>query len=274
MSPSQAGLLTAFLAKTIETFSTTVFITFLGQVLSRRALERSRACGTTLVEMDFRSLVMQPGRLVTHLSSFRHSVTSMLGALTLLATLLAMLYTTASEALGRIVTKKHIGDSGPVMLTPFVVQPKLAAVSSDIVLQGLVKSIFANPAYIGTQCITPIKLADDEIAANTCLELRYTYQADLDLQNYLSQWESLLRSGRPFDRPSPVTQFYENNTRVESSWIGSDGTEISPQMHGRIVNNVTLAVPHIGVAAAARDSRNGILQLEVYLKHVSDMLYF
>jgi hypothetical protein len=105
MSPSQAGLLTAFLAKTIETFSTTVFITFLGQVLSRRAFKRSQTYGTTLVDMDLRSLVMQPGRMVTHLSSFRYSITSMLGALTLLATLLAMLYTTASEALGKILIR-------------------------------------------------------------------------------------------------------------------------------------------------------------------------
>lgn len=102
MSPSQAGLVAAFLAKTIETFSTTVFITFLGQVLSRRAYyRRSKKHGPTLVDLDLRSLVMQPGRIVTHLRSFWYSIASVLGALTLLATLLAMLYTTACEALGK-----------------------------------------------------------------------------------------------------------------------------------------------------------------------------
>jgi hypothetical protein len=113
MTPNQAGLLTAFLAKTIEAFSTTVFITFLGQTLSRKALVRSQTYGTTLVEMNLRSLVMQPGRLITHLSSFRYSMTSILGALTLLATLLALLYTTASEALGRIFDRDDMSAREP-----------------------------------------------------------------------------------------------------------------------------------------------------------------
>ncbi|KAI4734327.1 hypothetical protein E4T50_15136 [Aureobasidium sp. EXF-12298] len=250
MSPSQAGLLTAFLAKTIETFSTTVFITFLGQVLSRRAFGRSQACGTTLIDMNLRSLVMQPGRLVTHLSSFRYSITSMLGALTLLATLLAMLYTTASEALGGFLSQD--------------IQPKLAAVSSDIVLQGLVKSIFANPTYLAEQCITPVATTVDRLAEASCLVIRFAYQANLDLQNYLGQWEPVVGSGLYFsDRPSPVTQFYENNTRVVSSWVQSDDDNLKNwSRYGRVVDNVTLAVPHIGVVTAAQDSRNGILQLE------------
>ncbi|KAG9672057.1 hypothetical protein KCU99_g5296, partial [Aureobasidium melanogenum] len=104
MSESQAALLTAFLAKTIEIFSTTVFITFLGQVISRKAFTRSRAHGTSLVDMDLRSLVMQPGRLVTHLGSFRYSIRSTLGALTLLAMLSAMLYSTASLPVTATIT--------------------------------------------------------------------------------------------------------------------------------------------------------------------------
>lgn len=101
--PIHSSLLTAFLAKTIETFSTTVFVTFLGQVISRKTFRPPQTHGTSLVDMDLRSLVTQPGRLVTHLGSFRYSIRSILGALTVLATLTAMLYTTASEALGKIL---------------------------------------------------------------------------------------------------------------------------------------------------------------------------
>lgn len=273
MSPPQAGLLTAFLAKTIETFSTTVFITFLGQTLSRRAFRRSTAYGTTLVDLNLRSLVVQPGRLVTHLSSFRCSMTSMLGALTLLTTLLTMLYTTASEALGKI---PHRDDMSALIFS--AVQPKLAAVSRGMTLHSLVKSSFANPTYLEQQCITPVPTSEDLIAGSACLVIKYAYQANLDLQNYLNQWEPAIDQGLgssdPLYRPTPVTQFYENNTRVTSSWIRFDDTEANSLMYGRLINNVTLAVPHIGIVSTARDPGNGILQLEVHLTHITAILKY
>jgi hypothetical protein len=117
------------------------------------------------------------------------------------------------------------------------------------------------------QCSTPVSFSEDEIAANTCLQIRYAYQANLDLQNYLNQWTPISRDGNgsanPLYRPSPVTQFYENNTRVVPAWVGFGDIERNSHMYGRVVNNVTLAVPHIGIATAARDPVNGILQPEV-----------
>ncbi|KAG9555337.1 hypothetical protein KCU71_g12082, partial [Aureobasidium melanogenum] len=135
-----------------------------------------------------------------------------------------MLYTTASEAL---------------------VQPKLTFVSSDIALQGLVKSMFASTDYTAQQCFTPVTESVDGIADATCLEIRFSYQGDLDLENYPSQWESISRNGG-----------------VASSWIEVVDTTNAFEIHRRIVNNVTLAVPHIGVIAAARDPRNRILQVD------------
>ncbi|KAH0366105.1 hypothetical protein KCU65_g5582, partial [Aureobasidium melanogenum] len=113
------------------------------------------------------------------------------------------------------------------------------------------------------QCFTPIARSDDNYAEITCVDIRYSYQGNLDLQNYLSQWESISRNGEGgFDllgRPSPATLFHNNNTRVVSSWIEVLNTTT---VSGRVVNNVTLAVPHIGVISAARNLINGILQLE------------
>lgn len=151
-------------------------------------------------------------------------------------------------------------------LTFLTVQPKLTVVSSDIAIQGFVKSSFASSAYLAQQCFTPVTVSDDADAGVTCVDIRYAYQGDLDLQNSLSQWESISRNSEGgsdlLDRPSPTTLFYNNNTRVTSSWIAVLNTTT---VSGRVVNNVTLAVPHIGVIAAARDPRNGILQLEVCL---------
>ncbi|KAH0381468.1 hypothetical protein KCU92_g6987, partial [Aureobasidium melanogenum] len=153
-----------------------------------------------------------------------------------------MLYTTASEAL---------------------VQPKLTVVSSNIALQGLVKSIFANRAYMEQQCFTPVTISDDPNAEVTCVDIRYAYQGNLDLQNYLSQWESIFNNNESgfglLDDPSPATLFNNNNTRVASSWIEVLNTTT---VSGRVANNVTLAVPHIGVIAAARNPRNKIIQLQ------------
>ena len=51
-----------------------------------------------------------------------------------------------------------------------------------------------------------------------------------------------------------------DNTTVKGSWVDVwNMTDISNK-HGRIVNNVSLAFPHPGVAAAAQDARNKILQ--------------
>lgn len=58
MSPATASLLAAGFAKSIELSFVTVFVTFLGQVLSRRALiKRSR--GITISEMSMRQWIMQ-----------------------------------------------------------------------------------------------------------------------------------------------------------------------------------------------------------------------
>lgn len=120
---------------------------------------------------------------------------------------------------------------------------------------------------MANQCVTPIATFDDKIAAQNCLRIRLAYQGNLDLQSYLGQWKSIFHndggSRDLLDRPSPMTRFYDNNTRVVSSWVEVVDTKAVSQINGRIINNVTLAVPHIGIVTAARDSRNGILQQEV-----------
>lgn len=100
LTPASASLTCAALAKTIELSFVTVFVAFLGQVLSRRAFAK-RSRGVTIAEMTMRSWVMQPGTLLTHCQTVRYAGLTILGALTLIAALTAMLYTTASDALGK-----------------------------------------------------------------------------------------------------------------------------------------------------------------------------
>lgn len=99
MALSTATFLTALFAKLIELSFCTVWVSFLGQVLSRRAfVKKSR--GITLAEVTMRSWILQPGTLITHVESVRYAALTFLGMITLIAALLSMLYTTASDALG------------------------------------------------------------------------------------------------------------------------------------------------------------------------------
>lgn len=61
------------------------------------------------------------------------------------------------------------------------------------------------------------------------------------------------------ERPKPVALLYDNTT-IEGSWINiQDMTNLSTT-HGRIINNVSMAMPHTGVFAATRDPINKIMQ--------------
>lgn len=100
LAPSTASLLSALFAKTIELSFVTVFVAFLGQVLSRRAIS-STSSGITIADMSMRAWIMQPGTLITHWETVRYAAFTVLGVIALIATFVAMLYTTAADALGR-----------------------------------------------------------------------------------------------------------------------------------------------------------------------------
>lgn len=106
ISPATASLLCAAIAKSIELSFVTVFVAFLGQVLSRKAVAFRSAVtdklkGITLAEMSMRAWVMQPGTLITHWETVRYAAFTFLGVISLFAALMSMLYTTASDALGK-----------------------------------------------------------------------------------------------------------------------------------------------------------------------------
>lgn len=60
-------------------------------------------------------------------------------------------------------------------------------------------------------------------------------------------------------RPLPVGTLYDNTT-VQGSWINRANMTEDSNKFERMVNNVTLAMPHSAVYAAATDPRNRILQ--------------
>ena len=241
-------MLTAFFAKTIELSFATVFVSFLGQVLSRRAFMKNQGRGITLAEMDMRSWVMQPGTMITHFEALKSSILSLLGILSLVAAVVAMLYTTASESLVQPILRYGPWEHGS--------------------MQGLVKSSAANPTYLGANCGTPIGVKEDASAGLTCLQIQYAAHSFYNYQRYISDWATVSKNGNgssdPSHRPKGFAMIFENTT-VTAPWIDLEHSDVKTNwdQHKRVINNVTLALPHSGVPGAAWDEVNHILQPEV-----------
>jgi hypothetical protein len=102
LSPSGANIVTQLFAKLIEMSFVAVFVAFLGQVISRRAISRDSR-GITLAELTMRNWIMQPGSIVTHYETVRFAALTFLGVITLAVAILATLYTTAASALGELL---------------------------------------------------------------------------------------------------------------------------------------------------------------------------
>ncbi|KAI2777441.1 hypothetical protein F4815DRAFT_294982 [Daldinia loculata] len=246
MAPSTATLVCTLVAKTIEISFVTVYVALLGQVLTRRAFIK-KAKGVTLAEMTMRNWVIQPGSLLTYWEGVPYAAMTLLGGVSLLATLCSLFYTTASDAL---------------------VSPKLMFGRwENRELEGLVKASYANPFYVQKACSTPIDLSmDPNNSAPSCLDVQYSGQSYHNLLTFMTEWQAIHNNktstmdnlaSRPVGRHS----LFDNTTMV-SSWIETDfgNPELNLKSHNTIINNVTLAMPHAGVYLAATDPRNDILQ--------------
>lgn len=134
----------------------------------------------------------------------------------------------------------------------------------NMVMAGRVKSDFANVNYVKELCQTPIR-NDKDYAGSTCLQIEHAGQGYHNYQRYLAYWDTAASNGNgtsdQANRPPGFGLLYENTT-VTAQWINIINTTEVSKDHGRAINNVSLAMPHSGVFAAARDQRNGILQPE------------
>ncbi|KAJ5893937.1 hypothetical protein N7495_005628 [Penicillium taxi] len=244
LSLSTVNLLCAFFAKTIELSYVTICVAFLGQALSRRALMKESR-GISIADMSMRAWIMQPGSMIVHWETLRYSALSFLGAIALIATIVAMLYTTAAEAL---------------------VSPKLSLgpVESTI-LWGKVYTSFGNPFYLQKNCQTPIQLSMDPDSRNqTCLEMEHVGSSYHNYQQWIATWADLVNSGNNMSdqlrlRPQPSGSLWDNTT-ITGSWIEIQNMTEQSDNYGRMVNNITMAFPHGGIPIAAMDSKNEIRQ--------------
>ena len=99
--PDNASLISTLFAKSIEISLGTAFVAFLGQKLSHRAFFNPSR-GISIAEMSMRAWVVQPGSMISHFSILRNGILSWLGLATFFVAWLALLYTSASDALSKI----------------------------------------------------------------------------------------------------------------------------------------------------------------------------
>ena len=186
ITPQVASIVSAAFAKSIELSFVTVTVAILGQILSKRALGDRKSI--TIAEMSMRSWVLQPGTMLTHPESLRYAAVTRLGILAVLAALLAMVYTTASDAL---------------------VAPRLRPGKIEHrKLFGQVSTGFANSAVLQKNCPTPIQADDTEKPGETCIELQFSGESYHNYMQYLGFWNENIQSGNLSvdlrQRPSPV----------------------------------------------------------------------
>jgi hypothetical protein len=130
MEISTAILMTSVVAKTVELTFVTAFVAFMGQVISRKALNSIQGSGVTLAEITMWRWVVQPGTFITQSELARYPGLTILGVLTILAAVLSTLYVTAATAVVQPVSREIQWDSK--------------------IMAGSVSTDFANTLHYGT----------------------------------------------------------------------------------------------------------------------------
>lgn len=245
LSLSTASLISALIAKLIEITFVTAFIAFIGQVLSYKACS-SHSKGVRMAELDAKTWIVQPGSMLRDFRSLRHGFATAIGVWSLLVTLATLFYTTAANAL----------------VAPHIISKD----SGTILLQGPIRTAFGNAEFRREQCRSPGQQLDPALGPEVCLATEMSAQAFWSLQQYLALWgtpESATGDSSSLaERPTGVYLLFQNTT-VNSSWVLTEDSMGQRMVKERLVNNVSLAIPHAGVMTAAYDARNRIAQPSV-----------
>lgn len=105
----------------------------------------------------------------------------------------------------------------------------------------------------------------DKDGGTTCLQLEHAAMGFHNYYAYLSTWSDLSKSGNGAQdlqtRPNAFA-IMNDNTTITGAWIEQEFNNMSKLYddYGFVVINVSMAMPHVGVASAAIDPINEILQ--------------
>ncbi|KAF4629090.1 hypothetical protein G7Y89_g9062 [Cudoniella acicularis] len=228
VTPSTAVLLFSLFAKSIEIASAGVYINFLGQFLTRKSLQ-SR--GISLADIAVREWLLQPGFVIWNWENLKYASTTVLGFTSLLAAFAIYFFTTASNSL----------------VSPHIALGKWESTR----FSGQVQQNFGNVIVLKNECWAPIDARlDSQNIGESCANVLASGLANQDFNNYMKQWSKQVIGGGNASsnlsfRPSPTSSIF-TDTAVQGSWVQESSSNISANFarYGRVVNNITLSMPH------------------------------
>ncbi|KAK6509209.1 hypothetical protein TWF481_003969 [Arthrobotrys musiformis] len=245
LSPTTASLLSAIFAKAIEISFVTVFTSYAGQVLSKRAYRRD-AKGIRIADLLMKGWVYQPGSLLTTMPGLKYAGRTLLGVVILFVVLCVTFYTTAADSL--VSPKLHFGNYG------------------DAKLQGYVTLTYANSTALASRCPAIISSSLDgpmngsalPVSQTTCYRVHNSYQPLRDFTFFTDAWNGY-RADQSIPRDQlnrrPVGWTTVGNERYYGAWLEISGSEG--------LNNVTLAMPHGSIVPSVRNvTLNNLVQPE------------
>ena len=108
-----------------------------------------------------------------------------------------------------------------------------------------------------SKCSSLFRIVSDLVASSLGIEFKLTQ----------SRWQHGNNGSTELsNRPPPTAVVVDNTTAISvtGSWVQTQNSDIGVayRKYNRIVNNITMSMPHSGVFAAARDRKNDILQPE------------
>lgn len=152
-----------------------------------------------------------------------------------------LLFTTASSAL----------------VTPYLIYGSW----KDTVLYSLVDVTFANSMCLAERCQTPITRSLDPLyKSSSSLESNFMQLGLHDLDSYLQDWSKIALAGLGASldlahRPQVLTTSLPG-VDIKGSWVALNYSDLSAnyKKFHRIVNNVTIFMPHPSVYLAYQDT--------------------
>lgn len=205
--------------------SALVFASFLGQVYSRRMITKNARAAPTLAEMFQKDLMLQP---LYALLSMKFVSSLLMGLVFMFVPLLSMSYTTAAVTLVAPQTPHYF---------------RMQTQSS-----GYVETSYANLQFLTTQCRGMNILESGNV---DCLKLDYSRRAPQDYIAFAKDWANGTRDFTgdwPLysERPRGAV-IVPNNFTAQGSWVELRDMAYESAKVGRIVDSVSLAMPHSNV---------------------------
>ncbi|KAI1869263.1 uncharacterized protein JN550_005893 [Neoarthrinium moseri] len=228
------------LYKLVEVMFAAVFVTFIGQILTRRAFAKNSKA-INVAEVTMRNWVNQPGSLLTQYQGLPYAGLNMLGALTILATIGALLYSTACTAL----------------ISP---KPMWGQWNYDVNIHGYAWASWANIYYIKSTCpAIGSAFGDDYEYPWACLQIKFNGDSYRNLMAFLETWQNGTKATAVLSDRPPARAIIYGNTTLTSTWL--DVYEPAEIVDGRLINNVTLAMPHAGVSSLYSEKTSALTRL-------------